>query len=84
MRYLRLSVALPMLALWACGGDAVLKCEKGGAYLNAFETPRVRAPEGLDNLDSLREMPLPDASPQSQRPPEGGCLEAPPVLVGDG
>lgn len=82
MKRLRLGIVLPLLALAACGGDdAVLKCESGGSYLNAVETPRIRAPEDLDNLDSLREMPLPEASPQSERTPEGGCLEAPPRVI---
>ena len=83
MRMLKVAIVLPALALSACGGDdAVLECDSGGIYLNAVETPRVRAPEDLDNLDSLREVPLPDASPQAERPVGGGCLEAPPKIDG--
>ena len=82
MRLVRVAIILPMLALSACGGDdAILECEQGGSYLNAVETPRVRAPEDLDNLDSLREMPLPEASPRGDRPAGSGCLEAPPTVI---
>ena len=85
MKSLRITIVLPLLALSACGGDdAILKCESGGIYLNATETPRVRAPEDLDNLDSLREMPLPEASPRAERPADGGCIEAPPDALGEG
>ena len=72
-------VLVTALVLFAgCGGDTPLKCESGGAYLSAAETPRVRAPDGLDDLDPLREAPLPDASPRSERWEGSGCLEAPP------
>ena len=82
MRVLRIAIVLPMLALSACGGDdAIKQCESGGSYLNARETPRVRAPEDLDNLDSLREIPLPEASPRGERPAGSGCLEAPPKVI---
>ena len=85
MKILKVAMVLPVLALTACGGgDAVLKCESGGTYLNATETPRVRAPEGLDNLNALKEMPVPEASPQSERPAASGCLEAPPKVGGQG
>ena len=83
MRSSRLTLVLPLLAVAACGGDAVLKCESGGAYLAATEMPRVRAPEDLDDLDPLREIPLPEVSPQAERPADSGCLEAPPIIVED-
>ena len=49
--------------------------------MNATETPRVRAPEDLDNLDSLREIPLPEASPRAERSAGRGCLDAPPKVT---
>ena len=82
MRFLKVAIVLPVLALSACGGDdAIMECESGGSYMNATETPRVRAPEDLDNLDSLREIPLPEASPRPERPAGSGCLESPPKVA---
>lgn len=69
-----------LVILAGCRGEAELKCETGGAYLSAVETPRVKAPDGLDDLDRLREAPLPEASPRSERWEGSGCLEAPPEV----
>ena len=83
MRLLKVAIVLPMLVLSACGGDdAVLQCEEGGSYMNATETPRVRAPEDLDNLDSLREIPLPEASPRAERSAGSGCLDRGRIAAG--
>ncbi len=67
--------------LTSCGGQSELKCEEAGVYVTATQTPRVTAPEDLDNLDPLREMPLPEASPQQPRPEGSTCLEAPPTII---
>ena len=67
--------------LTACGGQSELECEEGGVYLAAEQTPRVAAPDDLDNLDPLREMPLPEASPQQPRPAGSTCLEMPPAII---
>ncbi len=67
--------------LTACGGQSELECEEGGVYLAAKQAPRVAAPDDLDNLDPLREMPLPDASPQQPRPAGSTCLEMPPAII---
>jgi hypothetical protein len=67
-----------LVVLAGCRGDAELKCDSGGAYLSAVEVPRVKAPEGLDDLDQLKEVPLPDASPREERAEGSGCLESPP------
>jgi uncharacterized lipoprotein len=75
-------VFLSLIAgLTACGGQSELKCEQGSVYLAAKQTPRVAAPDDMDNLDPLREMPLPAASPQKPRPAGSTCLEKPPVIV---
>jgi uncharacterized lipoprotein len=82
MSLVRLILIATVLFLSACGGDKPLKCKGATSYLDARPAPRIRAPEDLDELDELREMPIPEASPQAQRPAEGGCLESPPVIVG--
>ena len=71
-------VALVILA--GCRGEAELKCDTGGAYLSAVETPRVTAPGDLDDLDQFREVPVPEVSPQAERPQGDGCLESPPQI----
>lgn len=73
-------IVMALVLLAGCRGDAELKCEAGGAYLSAAETSRVTAPEDLDDLDRVREVPLPEVSPQAERPEGSGCLEAPPRI----
>lgn len=79
----RLTSLALLLILAGCGGDAVLKCEDNVAYLQARETPRIKAPDGLDDLDPLREVPLPTAAPQAPRAADAGCLEKPPSIIGN-
>jgi uncharacterized lipoprotein len=74
---------MAFVLLAGCRGDAELKCETGGEYLSAAETPRVTAPEDLDDLDRVREVPLPEVSPQAERPEGSGCLESPPRIGGN-
>jgi len=75
-------VFLSLIAgLTACGGQSELECAEATIYLAAKQTPRVAAPDDLDNLDPLREMPLPQASPQQPRPAGSTCLEKPPVII---
>ena len=66
-----------------CRGGGEIRCDEGGGYALARETPRVRAPDDLDDLDVLREAPLPAASPRPERPASAGCLESPPKIEGD-
>ena len=74
-------ILIPMcLVVAACGGSPALECDSG-PYQVAVSTPRVIAPEGLDNLDPLNEVPLPSASPQEPWPEDGPCLEHPPQLI---
>lgn len=80
MTKVQLLFVLIMAGLAACRGGGELKCDDGGRYLSASETPRVRAPEDLDELDRLREMPLPEVSPRSEHSTDGGCLDAPPRI----
>ena len=77
----RLILLSAVAGLSACGGQSELKCEEATVYLDAKQTPRVAAPDDLDNLDPLREMPLPEASPQQPRQAGSDCLEKPPVII---
>lgn len=67
--------------LAGCGGNVgSVSCDEG-PYMAAVRAPKVQAPDGLDNLDPLAEMPMPEASPQEARPEDGRCLEQPPTII---
>lgn len=70
-----------LLVLAACGNDGPVKCKGPTDYLEARPGQRIKAPEDLDNLNELREMPIPQISPQEERGEEGGCLDAPPEII---
>jgi len=77
----RLILLSLVAGLTACGGQAELKCEDGSTYMGAAMAPRVKAPDDLDDLDVLKEMPLPEASPQKPRAADSTCLEKPPKII---
>ena len=81
MMLARLTIIVLATGLSACGGSNDLTCDEG-PYQNAVSAPRVEAPEGLDDLEPLREMPLPEASPQAPRPEGSPCLDRPPIVIG--
>jgi hypothetical protein len=69
-----------LVSLAGCGGPVNLTCDELLAYEAAREGRRIDAPEGLDELDSLKEMPLPRASPRPERPEGSPCLDLPPSV----
>ena len=82
MKLAQILFVVSILVLSACRGGGELKCEDQGTYRLATTTPRVRAPEGLDDLEALKEMPLPEASPRAAEAGAEGCLESPPLISG--
>ena len=70
-----------LLLVSACGSDKPLKCKGPTDYLQARPAPRVEAPEDLDDLDKLKEMPVPEVSPQEVSAEEGECLDSPPEIL---
>lgn len=77
----RSALGLLLLAtLCACGKDADLTCDDVQSYQLAVAGKRVQVPEDLDALDSLKEVPLPEASPQPPRPPGSACIDRPPKV----
>ena len=80
MRIASLILVAALAVVAGCGESRMLECDSG-PYLTAVRAPRVQAPEGLDNLDPLREVPLPAASPQEPRADDGPCLEQPPQII---
>ncbi len=83
MKLAQILFVVSILALSACRGGGELKCDDEGTYQKATTTPRVKAPDGLDDLESLKEMPLPEASPQAPGVGAEGCLESPPRISGN-
>ena len=71
---------LSILAFSACGGSIELACDDIRLYQQAAEGKRVQAPEDLDDLDTLKEIPLPKASPAPPRPPGSPCIDRPPSV----
>jgi hypothetical protein len=69
-----------VLLIAGCGGDSMMTCDEG-PYQVAVRAPRVVAPDGLDSLDPLDEVPLPEASPREEGTYEGPCLESPPQVL---
>lgn len=77
---IRAIVVSGLASLAACGGPVDLTCDELLAYEGAREGRRVESPEGLDQLDPLRELPLPRSSPRPERPEGSPCLDRPPTV----
>ena len=76
------SALLLCISLTACGGNDTkeVDCETSMQYQNRVEGKRVVAPEGLDALNEMAEMPIPRADPSAPRMPPGVCNDIPPVI----
>lgn len=80
MMLARLMFVVLLTGLAACGpGNQT--CDEG-PYQEAVMADRIQTPEDLNNLDRLREMPLPAASPRAPRPEGSPCLDKPPRVIG--
>ena len=65
----------------ACGGNDNRSCDDIRRYQLAAEGKKIETPDDLDDLDPLREMPLPEASPQPERPEGSPCIDLPPSIL---
>jgi len=80
-RVLVLSIAAALsCGLYACGGTQDLSCDKPHRYQESVDHSRLKSPEDLDQLEPLREMPLPEANPAPERPEGSPCLDLPPRI----
>ncbi len=66
--------------LAGCGGTIDLSCDDARLYELAQRGKRVESPEGLDALDELKEIPLPEASSKQMRTPGTPCIDRPPSV----
>ena len=82
MRIRWLSALLLCLSLTACGGNDTreIDCDAYLKYQNRVEGKRVVAPEGLDPLNEMAEMPIPRADPDAPQMPPGVCNDQPPMI----
>lgn len=86
MTDVRLMAALLVaVGLTACGGNKAVTadCDEAQYYQGFVDGKRVVSPEGLDQLDEFREMPIPRADSGAPQAPAGRCLDMPP-MVGSG
>lgn len=81
-----LSALATTLVIAACGGNEAkeIDCEANLKYQDRVEGKRVVAPEGLDQLNALAEMPVPRADPDAPKMPEGMCNDRPPIIKPSG
>ena len=63
------------------GKDIDLTCDEPKFYEAANDGPRVKAPEGLDELEDYKVMPVPDAAPAQPRPAGSPCVDRPPNVL---
>ena len=74
-------LAVSLLGIAGCGGTVDRSCDDVRLYQLAQEGKRIEVPEDLDPLDDLKEMPMPEASPQTERPVGSPCLDLPPNIL---
>ncbi len=81
-RFLKTSALMgAALIVGACGGSNV--CDDPKHYETSQPGKRIEVPEGLDSLNSTREMTIPEPSPRDPRPAGAPCLELPPSYGGE-
>jgi len=84
MRMLWLAMAFTAAGILSgCGGDDLINysCDEPQPYQAVHPTKRIEAPEGLDPLDELAEMPIPKPENVKERPKGSRCIELPPATV---
>jgi hypothetical protein len=82
MMVIRLLTIALLSVVAGCGGTVDLTCDEVKRYELAKEGKRIEVPDGLDTLDELKEIPLPQASPRDERPKGSPCLDLPPSILG--
>ena len=81
MTNIRCAAAFALLGVLSGCGGADLTCDDVRDYQLAKEGKRIKVPEDLDDLDPLKEAPLPDTSVSEERAPGAACIDRPPPAV---
>ena len=76
LRFLLISVCLAVLT--GCGGNK--SCDEPQRYEEARGVDPVKVPGDLDNLQTHKELKIPEPSPRPPRPATAGCLASPPTF----
>ena len=84
MTVFRIAILVVLIAgLSGCAGIN-LTCDDVRDYQLAEEGKRIEAPDGLDDLDQVKEAQLPEASLRQAREPGSPCIDRPPkVSIGE-
>jgi uncharacterized lipoprotein len=75
-RLILLTVFVVMLG--GCGGNQ--SCEDSQRYQSAQQVGPLVVPDDLDNLQTHKELKIPEVSPRKPRPADAGCLALPPAI----
>jgi len=78
-----LAILLMITWLSACSGNKTRSCDEERRYQLAAEGKQIETPDDLTDLDPLRQMPLPEASPRPPRPEGSPCIDLPPSVLTD-
>lgn len=84
MRAIWLAMTLAVAGILSgCGGENVINysCDEPQRYQAVRAGKRIEAPEGLDQLNELAEMPVPKAEGAVVRPKGSRCIELPPRIT---
>ena len=81
MTTFRIAILVVLLAGLGGCGRINLTCDDVRDYQLAEEGKRIEAPDGLDDLDPVKEAPLPEASPRQEREPGSPCIDRPPEMT---
>ncbi|MFQ5549426.1 MAG: hypothetical protein ACE5FV_14120 [Woeseia sp.] len=66
--------------LTSCFFGGPPKCDTEAGYQLSEGGERIEVPEDLNDLQSYKEMTIPEASPQQQNDSPNRCLEMPPPI----
>jgi hypothetical protein len=72
-----------MSLLMACAGGRPPTCETEGFYQLSRSGQRIEVSGDLDDLQSYKEMTIPEVSPRQPLPDSDRCLEMPPEIFKD-
>ena len=75
-RLILITICLALVS--ACGGNK--SCFDPKHYQEAQQYDPVAVPDDLDDLQSHKELRIPEPSPRPPRPEDGSCLESPPAF----